>query len=235
MADAEPQKSAEEKAAEEQMLKAMSGEPGAAGGKSAGGGKWFLIACVGVVALAAGVGYLAASLPTLLSRAGPSQAAAETTEPEGGAATADDKHEGKADAKADAKADSKPPAKESPKPAGKDADKGVTQGGEFTYYDFEAVVANLDEPRLARYVRVVVTLAVKRESFSAAQALLEKKKPELRHWLTIYFSNCKLDDVRGAPNLNRIQREILDALNNQLWPNQKPLVDHVLFKEFAVS
>jgi len=230
MADPAPQKSAEEQAAEAQTLKAMSGEPNAAAAaKPAGGAKWFLIVCVGVVALAAGVGYLAAGLPTLLGRPGPSQAAAETPGKEGEATAPD------AEGKAEAKAEAKPEPKAESKPAGKDGEKGITQGGEFTYYDFEAVVANLDEPRLARYVRVVVTLAIKRDSFPAAQGLLDKKKPELRHWLTIYFSNCKLDEVRGAPNLNRIQREILDALNNQLWPNQKPLIDHILFKEFAVS
>jgi flagellar basal body-associated protein FliL len=120
-----------------------------------------------------------------------------------------------------------PPAKESTsKEKGKD---------EFTYYDFEPIVVNLDEPRLARYIRITLTLAIRAENLEAAKAILDKKKPELKNWVTTFFSSCTLDQVRGAANLNRLRREILDAFSQQLWPDQKPLIDHILFKEFAVS
>lgn len=106
---------------------------------------------------------------------------------------------------------------------------------DFIYYDFEPIVVNLDEPRLARYVRATITLAIKPANHEAAKAVLDKHKPELRNWLTLYFANCTLDNVRGAASLNRLRREILDAFCQQLWPDQKPLIEHVLFKEFGVS
>jgi flagellar basal body-associated protein FliL len=114
----------------------------------------------------------------------------------------------------------------------KEKDKGKD---EFAYYDFEPIVVNLDEPRLARYIRVTLTLAIRTENREAALAVLDKKKPELKNWVTTFFSSCTLDQVRGAVNLNRLRREILDAFSQQLWPDQKPLIDHILFKEFAVS
>ena len=106
---------------------------------------------------------------------------------------------------------------------------------DFIYYDFEPIVVNLDEPRLARYVRATITLAIKPANHETAKAILDKHKPELKNWLTLYFANCTLDNVRGAASLNRVRREILDAFCQQLWPDQKPLIDHVLFKEFGVS
>jgi flagellar basal body-associated protein FliL len=109
------------------------------------------------------------------------------------------------------------------------------QKDEFTYYDFETIVVNLDEPRLARYIRVQITLAVPTSEQKAAIEMLERKRPELKNWLTVFFASCTLDQVRGAQNLNRLRREILDAVNQQLWPESKPLVNHVLFKEFAVK
>lgn len=106
---------------------------------------------------------------------------------------------------------------------------------DFIYYDFEPIVVNLDEPRLARYVRATITLAIKPANHETAKAILDRRKPELKNWLTLYFANCTLDNVRGAASLNRVRREILDAFCQQLWPDQKPLIEHVLFKEFGVS
>jgi len=169
-----------------------------------------LLLCAGVVLLAAGMGY-GLSLLTGSPRPADADTAVTPGEPA---------HE--------------PPAKPAAKDKAKEKDKGKEKD-EFTYYDFEPIVVNLDEPRLARYVRVTLTLAIRAENREAAVAILDKKKPELKNWVTTFFSSCTLDHVRGAANLNRLRREILDAFSQQLWPDSKPLIDHVLFKEFAVS
>jgi flagellar basal body-associated protein FliL len=174
----------------------------------------------GVILVAAGLGYGAA----IMTGSGPASAAA--AEPTGAASASSTEGTEKAPpsegASHSASAEKKDP-------------KAKADKGEFTYYDFEPIVVNLDEPRLARYVRVTLTLAVLGENHDTVTALIEKKKPELKNWVTTYFSSCTLDQVRGAANLNRLRREILDAFNQQLWPDQKPLISHVLFKEFAVS
>jgi len=104
------------------------------------------------------------------------------------------------------------------------------------YYDFEPVVANLNEPGVTRYIRVALTLQISTQlDQKKGTALLEEKKPLLKSWLTIYLASQSLEDIRGDRNLRRIQSEILDAFNEKLFPDAKPKVRNVLFKEFAVQ
>ncbi|MBE3070785.1 MAG: flagellar basal body-associated FliL family protein [Planctomycetes bacterium] len=115
------------------------------------------------------------------------------------------------------------------------AEEPGAPGDVFNYKDLDAVTVNLDEPRLARYVCVQLTLAIHANDFEEASPVIDEKVPILRDWLTVYMASCPLNDVRGAANLNRIRREILDAFNRELWPDQKPRISHILFKEFAVK
>jgi flagellar basal body-associated protein FliL len=197
----------------------------------AGGGglKGLLIMAAGMTLLAAGGGYGAA----MLMGSSPGAPGSEESAPVAA-------HAAEAPAKAPAKEKEKEKGEKSEKSEkgekGKEgASSHLAEGAEFGYYDFEPIIVNLDEPRLARYIRVTITLVIKAENHDAAKATLDRRKPELKNWLTTYFASCTLDNVRGAPSMNRLRREILDAFTQQLWPNQKPLVEQVLFKEFAVQ
>ncbi len=106
---------------------------------------------------------------------------------------------------------------------------------QYTYYEMEPIIVNLDEPRLARYIRASIVLAVKGDNYKAVSELVDRKKPELKSWLTVYLAGCTLEDVRGPKNLNRICREVREAFNEQLWPGSRPLIEKVLLKEFAVQ
>ena len=106
---------------------------------------------------------------------------------------------------------------------------------DFEYIHFEPIIANLDEPRLVRYVRATIVLAVRAADAEAAGERAEKSKPELRNRLDAYLSGQTLEDVRGEKNKNRIRRDMLKICNELLWPNRRPLIDHVLFKEFTVQ
>jgi len=108
-------------------------------------------------------------------------------------------------------------------------------GEEFEYVHFEPIISNLDEARLARYVRATIVLAVRAGDAEAAGLRIEKTKPELRSRLDAYLSGQTLDDVRGEKNKNRIRRDMLRICNELLWPKRRPLIDHVLFKEFTVQ
>lgn len=104
------------------------------------------------------------------------------------------------------------------------------------YYDLEPVVANLDEPGVTRYVRAAITLEISAEvDQEKGDAFLEGKKPVLTNWLTIYLASLMLEDIRGDRNLRRIQSQILDAFNEKLFPDAKPQIKHILFKEFAIQ
>jgi len=105
----------------------------------------------------------------------------------------------------------------------------------LAYHDLEPIVVNLNEPRLTRYVRATLTLATRKEDEIAARAAIEKRMPELKNWLILYLADCSLDELRGARNLNRILREIQDSFNEKLWPDSRPLIVKVDFKEWAVQ
>jgi len=209
---------------ESQEMPLAPASPPAAGGS---GLKGLLILAAGVTLLAAGGGYGAALLT-----GGGAPASGESAPAAAHAA------------EAPAKEKEKPKSEKSEK-SGEKSEKGekgkegtlahLDEGAEFGYYDFEPIIVNLDEPRLARYIRVTITLVIKAENHAAAKVALDRHKPELKNWLTTYFASCTLDNVRGAASLNRLRREILDAFTQQLWPDQKPLVEQVLFKEFAVQ
>jgi len=115
-------------------------------------------------------------------------------------------------------------------------DSTGAQSKETWYYDLEPVVANLDSPGVTRYVRVTLTLEISFQiNVKRCVALIEEKKPLLTNWLTIYLAGLTLEDIRGDKNLKRIQLEIVDALNEKLFPDAKPQVKRVLFKEFAIQ
>jgi flagellar basal body-associated protein FliL len=107
---------------------------------------------------------------------------------------------------------------------------------ETWYYNFEPVVANLNEPGATRYIRVALTLQISKElDPQKGTAFIEEKIPVLRNWLTIYLASQTIEDIRGDRNLMRIQSEILDAFNEKLFPNSKFLIKSVFFKDFAIQ
>jgi len=104
------------------------------------------------------------------------------------------------------------------------------------YYDLEPVVANLNEPGAMRYIRGTVILEINSTlEKEKGTAILTEKKPLLINWLTIYFSNLTLENTRGDKNIKHIQAQILDAFNEKVFPDGKPQIKQVLFKEFAIQ
>ena len=114
---------------------------------------------------------------------------------------------------------------------------GLAADSEKTwYYHLEPVVANLDVPDVARYIRVSLTLEISSEvDEKKGVAFIDERKPVLTSWLTIYLASLGLEDIRGDRNLKRIQSHVLDTFNEKLFPDSKPQIKHVLFKEFAVQ
>ena len=116
------------------------------------------------------------------------------------------------------------------------ADASAPDDGKTWFHHLEPVVANLNDPGVMRYARATLTLEI---SSVASQGktikLFDEKMPIITNWLTIYLASLSLEDIRGDRNLKRIQAQILDAFNEQLFPNQKPMIKHILFKEFAIQ
>ena len=114
-------------------------------------------------------------------------------------------------------------------------DPNAASGQEYTYIKLDPTTTTLDGPRMSRYFRVTISLAVRREDERDAAKRIEAKTPELRNWLNLYLAGQTLDNVRGEKNLNRLRREIHDAMNEQLWPNAKGLISQVLFEDVNVQ
>ena len=114
---------------------------------------------------------------------------------------------------------------------------GLAAGSQKTwYYHLAPVVANLDVPEATRYIRVSLTLDISSEvDEKKGAAFIDERIPILTSWLTVYLSSLSLEDVRGDKNLKRIQSQVLDTFNEKLFPDSKPQIKHVLFKEFAVQ
>jgi len=108
-------------------------------------------------------------------------------------------------------------------------------GRKDIYYDLEPIIVNLNEPQVARYLRVTLSLAIAGKDYEAAVKTIEKKTPEVKNWLIIYLSDLSLKDVRGAKNLNRIRRDVHDSLNERLWSGERPLITKVILKEWIVQ
>jgi flagellar basal body-associated protein FliL len=104
------------------------------------------------------------------------------------------------------------------------------------YYDLEPVVANLNEPSVTRYVSASLTLQMSSElEQKKGTELLDKNKPVLINWLTVFLSGLCLEDIRGDKNLKSIQAKICEAFNDQLFPDSKPQIKQVLIKGFPVQ
>jgi len=134
---------------------------------------------------------------------------------------------------------SKPPAPESNQQPSSPTENLnlVPEGSQKSwFYSLEPALANLDEPSVTRYIRVTLILEISGQvKESEGTAFINEKKPLLTNWLTIYLSGLTIDDIRGDKNLRRIQAQILDTFNQQLFPNAKPMIKSILFKDFAVQ
>ena len=115
-------------------------------------------------------------------------------------------------------------------------DHSAKADGKVWYYELDPVVANLNEPGVTRYVRATFTLEISPEiDEKKGTDFLNEKKPVLTNWLTVYLSSLSLNDIRGDKNLRSIQSRVCEGLNEILFPNSKPQIEHVLIKEFPVQ
>ena len=104
------------------------------------------------------------------------------------------------------------------------------------YYHMPPVIANLNVSDVTRYVKTSLILEISDEiDEKKFTVFLNEKQPILTNWLTVYLASLGLDDIRGDNNLKRIQVHVLDAFNEKLFPDSKPQIKHILFKEFAVQ
>lgn len=109
------------------------------------------------------------------------------------------------------------------------------KGDEFAYYDIQTITVTLRTAPMNRYLRATIKLAMRSKDLAAVKDYLDRKKPEIQNWLTLHLSDLTLQDVSGRKMLDEQRRKIRDGLNQELWPNSRPVIGHILLEEFAVQ
>ncbi len=106
----------------------------------------------------------------------------------------------------------------------------------YDYVAFGSTVANLAEGRLTRYVKVNVTLQVRKEHSAGVVELVDGgKKAVFQDWLLAYMSDKQLDEVKGGSAQAKLRRDIQDGFNALLLEYGDYKIDGVLFTEFAIQ
>ena len=109
-------------------------------------------------------------------------------------------------------------------------------GDSWYYKDLKPFLANLNEPDATRYIRVSIILEMNPELDEIkGTEYIKQKEPIITNWITIYLGSLNIDNTRGEKNQRRIQAYVLDKMNQKLFPDSKPLISRILFREFSIQ
>jgi len=100
----------------------------------------------------------------------------------------------------------------------------------------DPIVANLDEGRLSRYIRVSIILSIEDGQKQSALTALTEINPKIKDWVYGFLSGKTLEDVRGQDNQQKLRVEIQAGINSQLKSAGYPeFAKAVLFDEINIQ
>ncbi|MBN9518839.1 flagellar basal body-associated FliL family protein [bacterium] len=100
---------------------------------------------------------------------------------------------------------------------------------------FGEVVVNLTEDRMNRYLRLKIAVLADAESEKEVTDKLTKQKAAVKSRMIGHLSGKTLKDVSGTVGVNRLQREILEKIDDVIYPDGESKVRDVLFEEYVVQ
>lgn len=100
---------------------------------------------------------------------------------------------------------------------------------------FSDVVVNLAEERMNRYLRLKIAVLVAHEEEKEITELIAKKKVAMKSVIISHLAGKTLKDVSGSVGVNRLQREILEKLDDVLFPEGHSKLRGVVFEEYVVQ
>lgn len=100
---------------------------------------------------------------------------------------------------------------------------------------FGEVVVNLAEERQQRYLRTKVALLVEADGEKEVTDLVAKKKAAVKSAMIVHLSGKVTKDVSGSVGIQRMQRELLERVEEVLYPDGNSRVRSVLFEEYVVQ
>jgi flagellar basal body-associated protein FliL len=107
--------------------------------------------------------------------------------------------------------------------------------GQRAYVPFGDVVVNLSTPNLTRFLRVKILVVVDESMEKPLAELIQKNKPTLKNWLISHLADKSLEEVKGKANVNRLQREVWEEFNRQLFSDGSEKIRDIFFEEFVVQ
>jgi len=106
---------------------------------------------------------------------------------------------------------------------------------EAMYYELDVPAVNPREERLTRFVKMKLSLKIKKTRYADVEARIKEKQPEILNWLVVNLSDHSLEELTGAANINGLRRQIHDAVNELIDGEKEGLIEDVLIQEFMVE
>lgn len=100
---------------------------------------------------------------------------------------------------------------------------------------FGDVVVNLSEDRLQRYLRVKMAILAEAEAEKEVTDLVTKKKAAIKSAMITHLAGKSVKDVSGSSGVTRTQRELLERIEDVLYPDGNSRIKSVLFEEYVVQ
>jgi flagellar basal body-associated protein FliL len=109
----------------------------------------------------------------------------------------------------------------------KDAKTAIVPFGDLT--------VNLSEDRLQRYLRVKVAVLVEADAEKEVTEMVTKKKAAVKSAMIAHLAGKTVKDVSGSSGVTRTQRELLERMEDVLYPDGGSRIKSVLFEEYVVQ
>lgn len=119
--------------------------------------------------------------------------------------------------------------------AHKDEKKASPKDAKTVIVPVGEVVVNLSEDRLQRYLRLKLAVLVDAEVEKEVTDLMTKKKAAVKSAIIAHLAGKSLKDVSGSAGVARTQRELLERIDEVLYPDGNSRMKSVLFEEYVVQ
>lgn len=100
---------------------------------------------------------------------------------------------------------------------------------------FGDVVVNLVEERQQRYLRLKIAVLVEAEAEKEVTVMVTAKKAAVKSALIGHLAGKSTKDVSGSVGVQRMQRELLERIEEVLYPDGNSRIRAVLFEEYVVQ
>ncbi|HEY1190120.1 MAG TPA: flagellar basal body-associated FliL family protein [Gemmata sp.] len=107
--------------------------------------------------------------------------------------------------------------------------------GKTAIVPFGDVVVNLVEERQQRYLRLKIAVLVDAEAEKEVTELVTKKKAAVKSGLITHLAGKGTKDVSGSVGVQRMQRELLERIEEVLYHDGNSRIRAVLFEEYVVQ